>query len=249
MAKTGRNKVSLVSYSNGCFVSFAFLASQSEFALEHIDTLVAIAPAVYVNKFNLYLRLAAFLADLIPSDSPVFEDNVDSAMRALFAENCRDKLKRYTACKLFLDSLFGHSDAFQTFFELNILDHIIRPPSAKSVRQLIQVADSGNFGKFNERIEGHLGGTGKRAEYNLTEVNLPRVFLFSGGRDSIADKESVGRLVDELGRKLVEHFKIEDYNHLDMLAGWDVGAKLNAPVLQILDRRYLESVGSERVKE
>lgn len=238
---TGQERLSLIPYSNGAFIAFAFLAYEPNYGLKHIDTLITVAPAVYVNKFNLVLGASGLLSHLTLPGWPFIEDHIDSLARGSFVRLCKSKLIRYSLCKFFLNNLYGHSDTFQTFFELSLLDYIGRPMSPNGLRQTLQASYSGQLRHYDHGLIGNLFIYGAVAppEYRLESVNLSRTFVVSGDKDAIADTFSVKKFVSELGKQ-PECISVPGYNHLDMVAAWNVAERVNQPILNILEDRALE---------
>lgn len=250
MRVSGQPRLSLVSYSNGALISFAFMAKELQFAHTYIDTHISIGPAVYVNKYNVALTAAGLASYLSPPGWPFPEDQLNYLARGGFLKICKSKVVRYTACKALLDTLYGHSGAFQSQLELSLFRYMGRPMSPRGMAQIVQTAFSGHLRCYDHGPIGNLVVYNHLTppDYKLESIGATRtdILLVSGERDAIADEYSVNKLSrqvcggggdDEDHQKRVQHIVVPGYNHLDLLAGWDVAEQVNRKVLAYLHDR------------
>lgn len=241
---TNRSKLSLVTYSNGGLVALGLLASRPNYGRHHVNSLVLLGPAIYSNRFNPLIRLSSLYGQFLAPNRPLVDERLDSLARRGLVGFCSHKLIRYSACKLMLDSYFGRSDTFQTHFELSLLEHIVRPPSVRSFRQIVQIADSSRFARYDHGPSANQEQYGQPSppSYELREVDVGRILLVSASHDAIADQFGVDKLLRELARSWskLEHVQVAGYNHLDLVAAWDVAHKVNRLVLERLDTESAE---------
>ena len=237
-----QEKLTLITYSNGGFIGYAFASMFPEYFNNHIDTMVNIAPAVYINKWNLVLGTAGLLSSFGQPNSPLIDQNIESLARGFWFELCKSKVVRYTKCKIAVNLLYGFSDLYQTHLELKMFDYIGTPMSRASLRQTLQCAHAGRLQYYDYGPVGNMANYGKLTvpQYDLKRSNMGRVYILTGDRDSIVDEHSVKKLFNDCYKPPLKHIRVPGYNHLDMLAGWDVNERVNRPILELLDDRSHE---------
>jgi pimeloyl-ACP methyl ester carboxylesterase len=236
------SKVSVVSYSNGGFVLFGYLSKRPAYAQQHIDAVVSLAPAVFVNKLNLVLGLAGLASQLNPPDWPFLEDHVDAFLRDKWTLLCKSKPVRYSLCKKLLNELYGPSELFSAQLDLAIFDFIARPLSANGLRQTLQASCAGKMRKYDYGLLGNLVfyGQPEPDAYELQSVSHDHLYVLAGDQDAIVDQNSLAHLLGSIACKPEAHIQIPTYNHLDLLIGHDNAERVNLPVLRFLVDRDIE---------
>lgn len=240
---TDHDKLTLVPYSTGALAMFAFLTTNSTYAHEHVDSLIALAPIIYPNQLSLYLRLGPSLD--AHQASPLIEGHLDKAARWTLAAICDNKVLRYSLCRLLVDLTYGSClNPFQTHLELRLIDNIMRPISRRCAEQLNQIADSDELRYYSFGLLGNMQRYGKLKPPTYTRlseglwplIDEERITILAGKCDALVSAKSIKQLSENL--RVTDLVTIPGYNHLDMLAGWDVDQKVNRLVLDRLEARH-----------
>lgn len=244
MNVTGANKVILTGYSNTCLTTLAMLSIRPDIA-RHVDTFVAIAPVVYYSKLSGWFRW--FMSDfmqLVPKqmDMALFlSPQLAKFLRKVAAKACTNLSVRYTMCKFLFNTLFGSSSQFRTNLELPVFGHMLRPTSWKCLAQHLQIVKSHRLAKFDygPRLNMKFYESRLPPEYKLHLIDRNiKMGLVSGDKDVWANPHTVEEVRTRLSKKVELDLTIQDYNHVDLAAAFDVDVRVNLPILEFLESSH-----------
>lgn len=243
---TGAPQISLFGYSNTALTTFAMLSIRPDIAA-FVDTYIAAAPVVYYNKPDGWFKwfMGEFMR-LMPRDidtSLFLSDSVADFIRSCTMKLCSNVMVRYTLCKFSLDALFGTSSQFRTLLEMPFFAHLVRQTSWKCLAQHVQIVKNHKLAKFDygPKLNLKYYNSIEPPEYDLGMVDdRVNIVLVSGEQDSWANQATLDEIRNRLPRPPALDLVLQDYNHLDLAAAYDVDIKVNLPILRFLDQRHFE---------
>lgn len=244
---TGSELISIVPYSIGSFVVLGFLASNPAYTEQHVDSVIALAPVVYSNQLSVYLHFGPRLDTGV--SRPIIEQSLDKLTRLTISTLCANTFLKRSICQTLIEMLFGScrkSELQQVESDYRIIDQVVRPISRRSMEQLKQIAKSGQLRKFDYGLVQNrirYGNLLPPAYPDLFDglwplVDEDRITLIAGECDSFADTASVQRLSEKL--KLNSTLVVPGYNHLDIIAGYNVDTDVNSVILERLNLRHAD---------
>lgn len=170
-------------------ISFAYIANERKFVEKHVDSVFALAPAIYVNRFNWPFVITSLYGHLAPREWSLPVDSVERFVRSSLIQVCKTKPIRSSLCKIILNQIYGTNALDQTVIDLELLEQTARPMSSVSLSQITQVSLSGKLSQYDHLMLGNLISYKQllAPTYNLTNIKLNHLLIFFGTKDSLVD--------------------------------------------------------------
>lgn len=238
---TGHQKIDYIGHSQGTMIMFALLSRVPEYS-QLIDRFIALGPVAYLgqmtspfkhfmNSFPFRYYLSWFPGSFLPPNSiliPLSRYICPNSWTASFCTNF-----------LFLVCGYDGNQIEKSRLPV-IVAHAPAGTSKQNMLHYLQLISSKKFRMFDHGGSRNmvLYGRAEPPEYDLSQINHPKMSLVWGENDALADPADIELLRQSLTVKLADDYKvpIKEWNHLDYLWARDAGKYVNQKVIEILSR-------------
>lgn len=240
--ETGAQQMSVFTFSLSTPTSLSFFSIRPDYA-ERVHGFVSMAPIVSGEGTTLMTNLIMkTLCPLLPNaiGTLLITDTVlTQPIRDLIVSVSRNKKVRYSLTKLVVAMLMGPSAQYETLLDLNVLGHMLRQLSFKEAKQLCQQMAANKLQKFDYGPVANMMIYNRTEPpvYDLSNLHIHDWIVVSADQDQLSTPQVVRHLIDEVNPKPSAHIVARDYNHLDLIAGFENDRKVNLPILAYFNSR------------
>ena len=236
LIETGQNQLNYVGFSQGTLIAFAELSENIELQSK-IRLYFALAPVTRAR------HLSWVWETLIESKDMIYQYHMLFGVYELLPSNgyfrqlsifCKWLPKVCTSITTAFGKHFGRENKNLNNTRMSLyFSNFPAGTSIKNFMHMLQLGSSGRFQKYD------YGGRGNRLrygslippEYDITKVDVPTVII-SGSIDGISSQQDVEWTKEQLPL-VIEHIKIQGYNHVDMILATSTGTRVNKRILDI----------------
>lgn len=241
LSHTGARSLSYVGHSQGTLQAFAAFSTVRPAYASKVDLFVALAPVAFVGHQESVLL--SILADLDVAELldlfGVQDFLQNNFLLTAISEVCAVK---GINCDNMLAVLCGGAN--MTNINSTQLPNLMRfDPGGTSVNNMVHWAQLVQTDNFQMRDWGAAlnvkiyNGSSTPPQYTLSAYAGPKVALFSGGQDFLADPTDVAHLTSRIHPSWIAQTTVlPEYGHLDFVWGLDAGTRLYPDVVQLIKK-------------
>nr|ACI15903.1 carboxylic ester hydrolase [Bodo saltans] len=237
---TNHTKLSYVGHSQGGMMGFAGFSTWNPEYAKKVDVFVALAPACRVGQTTSFLikLLADLDVDAIFEIFGLKEFLANDWLLRQIASFCGDL---GGICPDILDIIVG--DGNPANINQSQIDTILRyDPGGTSVNNMVHWAQEVRSGEFQAHDYGSVQNqvfynSTTAPKYNLSAMQGPPTFIFSGSNDALADPQDVEWIVASLPASVMKGSTvINGFAHMDFVWGLDAYSLLYPQILQLIEQ-------------
>ena len=236
LIETGQNQLNYVGFSQGTLIAFAELSENIELQSK-IRLYFALAPVTRARHLSWVWEKLIESKDMIYQYHMLFGVHELLPSCGYFRQLsifCKWLPKVCTSITTVFGKHFGRENKNLNNTRMSLyFSNFPAGTSIKNFMHMLQLGSSGRFQKYD------YGGRGNRLrygslippEYDITKVDVPTVII-SGSIDGISSQQDVEWTKEQLPR-VIEHIKIQGYNHVDLILATSTGTRVNKRILDI----------------
>jgi len=236
---SGQQKLVYIGHSQGTLMGFGGFSSQPDLAAK-VSIFIALAPVAFVNhQTSVLLTILADLDAVLLVELLGYEDFLPSTdfLREFGGIVCNNPDLAW-ACADVIFILCGYDKT--NLNDTRIPLYVDYTPAGTSVRNMAhwaQMVQSGKFRMYDYGIVENLVvyGNPTPPEYPLQNLTSPKIAMFTGTKDDLADPADVENLIKALpnSNKPIYINTQQTYQHLDFTWGENAYELIYPDVVQL----------------
>ncbi|ELT87656.1 hypothetical protein CAPTEDRAFT_5448 [Capitella teleta] len=237
LRQSSQERLSYVGHSQGTLIAFTGFSANPDLA-KKVKQFVALGPVAQVGHLEGAVRYLSYITPELEGLFDLFgiDEFLPSSriLKFLGSTLCEEKYTR-DICENIFFLICGYDSQNMNVSRIPV--YVSHSPAGTSVKNLIHFAQMVKSNRCQKYDYGMIGNFEHYRQlhapiYNISAMDVPS-YLFSSGKDTLADPTDVKYLLSQLPN-LKYHEEILHWNHLDFIWAMDANVVLYPHIIKIL---------------